>query len=70
MYQQWSGIGEVHATSGLMHLVMRLICETSHLGAALGRQYVFQLFGRSDSYHDVCFYYSNFIPVICYWKIF
>lgn len=47
------GIGEVHRTDGLFHLLTRLLCETSHFGAEIGKNILFQIFGYSETYEEV-----------------
>ncbi len=37
-----------------MHRLTRLIGETSHFGAEIGRHILFQIFGYSEFYHEVC----------------
>lgn len=38
----------------------RLFCETSRIGVVLGRQWLFQLFGYSETYNEV-FIQLNFV---------
>ncbi|XP_046459313.1 gastric triacylglycerol lipase-like [Daphnia pulex] len=48
--QELLGIGEVHRTDGLFHLLTRLLCETSHFGVEIGKHMLFQIFGYSETY--------------------
>lgn len=50
--QQWLGIGEVHRNDGFLHQMTRLIGETSHFGAVIGRHVLFQIFGYSEIYNE------------------